>query len=534
MEYDTGYEPRQKKTTQGHTARVVLITLLVVALIMGGVLLTLKILNDKEEAARQAIIHSDLFHPGIEVGGVDVSNMTYANAVTALQAKQDEALADMRFLFTCNGSNYTADSTYFLVSSDADEQLKAAFTLGREGTLEQLQSELADIAANGRSFDVTYTIDPDGAKFEALIQTISQKIDKDPTEATYTVKQLPIDPDTGGIACFNIGLPSEEAIKEGATPVTDVRDLRFDFIEGENGWGVKHDELYDTVVARTKAREWGTIEVPLGEIPPVVTIETLKQSLVLRSESITKYAGSSNRVFNIKKAVGSLYGLVLQPGESFSHNTALGDRTEEGGWKLAPAVIGGGANHEDQPGGGVCQTSTTLYQAVLMSDLQVDARKGHSTMSSYAEGGLDCTIADSTTGNIDFQFTNNTNAPIYIFMWLETKSKRCHAEIYGEPFADDFDHIQLYSELIETIPPTADVYTQNPQLFAPYWQQRNSAKEGYSFDAYKLYMMGDTEVRRVKIDNTVYKMHPARFYVWPTWAGEALDPLYQLPYQYTD
>lgn len=532
MEYDTGYEPRQKKRSS--TPRVVLIVLLIITLIMGGVLVTMKILNDKEEAERQAIIHSDLFHPGITVGGVDVGGTTYANAVAALQAKQEEDLADLQFVFTCNGSSYTADKSYFLVSSDIEEQLKAAFTLGREGTLEQLQAELADIAANGRSFDVAYTIEPDGAKFEALIQTISEKVDRDPTAATFTVKQLPIDPDTGGVACFNIGIPSAEAVKEGAEPVSDVRDLRFDFVEGENGWGVRHDELYAMIVERTKAREWGTIEVPLGEIPPEITIETLKQSLVLRSESVTKYAGSSNRVFNIKKAVGRLYGIVLQPGDVFSHNTALGDRTEEGGWMLAPAVIGGGANHEDQPGGGVCQTSTTLYQAVLMSDLQVNSRKGHSTMSSYAEGGLDCTIADSTTGNIDFQFTNNTASPLYIFMWLETKSKRCHAEIYGEPFAGDFDHIKLYSELIETIPPTADVYTQNPQLYAPYWQQRNSAKEGYSFDAYKIYMMGDTEVRRVKVDNTVYKMHPARFYVWPTWMGEPLDPLYQIPYQYTD
>ena len=519
--------PQKRKPS---TAKTVSIILLAAVLLCAGVLFTLKTIADKKEAERDAIIYSDQFHEGITVGGVDVSGLTYAQAEGLLKSKQDEAIGEMSFTLRCNNNSFLADSSYFTVSSNADEQLRSAFALIREGTLEELQQQLLDLSIAGRSFEVEYSVEPNQAKFEALIQSISSQVDKAPTAATYTVKQLPIDEATGEIACFNIGL-SEETVDSSGKPIADLRDLRFDFVEGDKGWGVEHDALYAEILDRTHKFQWGEIEVPLGEIEPEITISTLKEQLVLRTDTETKYSGSSSRVFNIKKAVGKVYGLVLQPGESYSHNTALGDRTEEGGWMLAPAVIDGGANHEDQAGGGVCQTSTTLYQAVLKSDLQVDDRRGHSIMSSYAPGGLDCTVADSKTGNIDFKFTNNTQSPIYIFMWLNTKNKRCHAEIYGEPFPEEFDEIQISSELMETIMPTEDVYTQRPELVQPYWQLRNEAKEGYSYDAYKTYLKNGSEVKKVLVDNTVYKMHPARYYVWPGWIGEPLDPVYQIPYE---
>lgn len=531
METRSQWEPHERASKKRRTmARTIFIILLIVALICGAVLVALKIVEDRKEQERQAIIYSDQFHQGIVVGGVDVGGLTYAKAQELLAAKEEEELGDIGFQLVCNGSSYAADSAYFTVTSNADEQLKVAFTQVRSGSLEALQAELEDISVNGRSYDVTYSVTPKQAEFEALIQSISGKIDQAPTAASFSVKQLPIDESTGGVACYDIGL-SDTSVDSDGRPITDLRDLRFDFVEGKNGYGVEHDALYTEIVRRTGSREWGEIDVPLGDIPPEITVATLKEQLVLRTDNVTKYSGSSSRIFNIKKASGKVYGTVLQPGDVYSHNTVLGDRTEEGGWMLAPAVIDGGANHEDQAGGGVCQTSTTLYQAVLKSDLQVVTRRGHSIMSSYAPGGLDCTVADSKTGNIDFQFSNNTNSPIYIFMWLNTKNKRCHVEIYGEPFSDEFDEIQLSSELIETIAPTADVYTQNPLLTAPYWQLRNAAKEGYSYDAYKSYMKDGAEVKKVLIDNTVYKMHPARYYVWPGWIGEPLDPLYKLPYE---
>ena len=88
-----------------------------------------------------------------------------------------------------------------------------------------------------------------------------------------------------------------------------------------------------------------------------------------------------------------------------SCNDLLGPRYEKYGWQMAPAVIEGGAATEDQPGGGVCQVSTTMYNAVLMGDYQIVYRQAHSSRLSYVKGGLDATI---NTGTIDFKWSNNT------------------------------------------------------------------------------------------------------------------------------
>ena len=89
------------------------------------------------------------------------------------------------------------------------------------------------------------------------------------------------------------------------------------------------------------------------------------QGLVRRCIAVTSFDGTKdNRGQNILKATEMLNGILVHSGETFSMNETIGDRTEENGWKMAPAIVDGGARREDQPGGGVCQVSTTLYQAV--------------------------------------------------------------------------------------------------------------------------------------------------------------------------
>lgn len=536
MEYHPQWEdaydeliPRRRSRKRS-AARAVFFTLLALALLCAGALLFLSITQKREDEARRAIVEAEVFRAGVSVGGVDVGGLGYAQARELLAAKELKSFADIGFRILSGNESYVVDRSCFIIESDAEEQLDAAFGLARDGSLEALEMELADIAAAGRSFDVSYSIRADEAKLRAIVQSVAAGAAQAPTEAGYSLKAIPLDEETGGYACYNLALSDGHVDSSGAA-YTDLRDLRFDFVEGQSGYGVDEAALMETLLRRTQGMEWGDVEAPLGEIAPSVSIESLKERLVLRAAVSTKYSRSSDRTFNIKKAAGRIYGTVLQPGETFSHNTVLGDRTLEGGWRLAPAVIDGGANHEDQAGGGVCQTSTTLYQAVLRADLEVVHRQGHSIMSSYADGGMDCTIADSRTGNIDFKFKNNTAAPIYIFMWLDTEERYCHAEIFGEPFPESFDEIRLYSELVETIPPTADVYTPRDILYEPYWQLRNEAKEGYSYDAYKIYMKDGQELERKRVDNTVYRMHPRRFYVWPGWMGQPLDPLYQVPYE---
>ena len=355
---------------------------------------------------------------------------------------------------------------------------------------------------------------------------IAAEVNTAPVDATFGVKQLEMNKATDALDAVNIGKADDDT-------VTDLRDLRFDFVEGIPGHGVNEQKLIDELTARTEAREFGTVEFENEPIEPEVTIATIKETLVMRSSAYTSYAkghyGRAERVHNMTKACGMIYGTVLQPGDVLSCNTLLGDRYEKYGWQPAPAVIEGGANTEDQPGGGVCQVSTTMYEAVLMGDYNIVYRQAHSSRLSYVPGGLDASI---NTGTIDFKWSNNTEAPVYVFTWIDKEQKRIWCEIYGLPFAADagFDEIELISERLPDIEPTADEYITYSGLTAPYWMLKNAAKSGYAYDTFKSYKLNGVEVKREPIANTVYRMHPRRYYVWPGYvAGTPLQAEYQLP-----
>lgn len=520
MEKDVGIK---RKGGANKTLVIVLISLVAVALILGGVLLALKMKADKEEDERQSIINSAVFHNGITVGGIDVSSMSMEQAKEALKAAEDKLTEDVGFTVRGADKEYTIDKSFFSISYNTEEVLNEAMQLAREGTLEELQTEVLDIETNGRSFDIEYTLEvPDFTEFAA---NIAAETDKEPTEATFTVKQLEINEATEAYNAVNIGVAEDDT-------ETDIRDLRFDFVEAEPGIKMNQQGLVEELTSRTEARDFGGVTFECETVEPIYTVADIKETLVLRTSAYTSYAkgnyGRAERVHNMTKACGLIYGTVLEPGDVFSCNATLGDRYEKYGWQLAPAVIDGGANTEDQPGGGVCQISTTMYNAVLMGDYKIVYRQAHSSRLGYVDGGLDATI---NTGTIDFKWSNNTEAPIYVFTWIDTVEKRVWCEIYGLPFDADagFDEIELYSERLPDIEPTEDEFIVYNGLTAPYWMQKNASKPGYVYDTYKIYKLNGKEVNRELIANTIYKMHPARYYVWPGYVlGTPLQAEYQL------
>lgn len=522
---------KKKKSSSGRALKTLLIILAALVVVLG----TLYYFLIYRENQRTEIINGTTFHEGITVGGVSVGGLTVDEAKAAIAATAEAEIANgVSFEFVCDGKSYVADSSNFTITYNTDEVLTEALGLAREGEYSELMEQIRDIKENGREFAIDYTVEPTG--IETFIHSFADEVTIEPTPATFTVKQLPINEDTGVFDAVDIGLPSaEDEDKEKSddaeadtAAVTDLRDLRFDFVEAVDGFGVDIDALMEDVTARCESKNFGSIDVVMENIPSDITIETLKETLVLRASSTTSYKSTrrnSNRVFNLKKATGLVYGTVLMPEQEFSANTILGDRTAALGWKMAPAVIGGGTDTEDQPGGGVCQISTTTYQAVLKGDLEVIYRRGHSSKSGYADGGLDCTI---NTGTIDFQWKNNTPNPLYIFTWVNTKDYTVHCEIYGDPLPPEYDEIVLSSELVETIVPGAPEYEVNSSLYSPYWYVKNNAKDGYVYKAYATYMLGGKEVKKVEVNTTTYKMHPQRFYVWPGYDGSPLLPQNQL------
>lgn len=204
-------------------------------------------------------------------------------------------------------------------------------------------------------------------------------------------------------------------------------------------------------------------------------------------------------------------GTVVPVDGIFSCNEILGYRSLKNGWKPAPAIIEGGASTEDQPGGGVCQVSTTIYNAVVLSDLKIVYRQAHSSRLSYVDGGRDATI---DSGRIDFQWQNNTQHDIYVFTWVDSEAKTVNCEIYGEPFPDTFDSIEFTSVRVKTIAPPPDVYTQTGSLPSGTVELISAAKSGSMWRSYVTYYKnGEPVGEKQLVATTTYRAHPNRYYI---------------------
>lgn len=225
-----------KAPSSGKKLKVWLIVLAAV-LIVGGVVLFLKIKSDRDEALRQSIIGSGTFHPGITVAGVDISGMTPDEAAEALKGAEQSLVQDVSFRITDGEHIYAFDQPHFDIAFDTEAILAEAMALGREGDLDSLQAELADIAENGRSFDLSYTAVPRDA--ESFVAEMAAELDTPATDATFSVKQLELNEDTEALDVVNIGF-TEEELAAGA----DLRDKRFDFTEGTEGRSLDQERLW--------------------------------------------------------------------------------------------------------------------------------------------------------------------------------------------------------------------------------------------------------------------------------------------------
>lgn len=194
-------------------------------------------------------------------------------------------------------------------------------------------------------------------------------------------------------------------------PVNDSMDRNsFSLIHGYYGTAVDQTLLAQMIL---NAGYGETITVPLQYLPPEILGEDAYFQDVLGAYE-TRHTNDQNRNTNLQIQCDALDGLILQPGETFSMNGILGERTAEKGYKPAPAYSGNRLVND--LGGGVCQGTTTLYNCVLLADLEVVFRACHGVKVGYVPLGLDAAVNFLTT---DFQFRNNFHFPIRLRAWLE-------------------------------------------------------------------------------------------------------------------
>ena len=200
---------------------------------------------------------------------------------------------------------------------------------------------------------------------------------------------------------------------------------------------------------------------------PTRTTEALSQIQDRLGSYTTEYASSKDgRKVNIRVGSGNLNGMVVMPGESVSVSTAMKERTPENGYELAGEYLEGETG--EAYGGGVCQVATTLYNALLKSEIQIDKRYNHSMLVSYAQPSFDAAIS---WGTKDLVFTNDTGAPIYIASSCDGATLTF--TVYGKEYRSP-NHKVVYEAVVVERIPSETIYEEDPNMPADYIEKRGS------------------------------------------------------------
>ena len=191
------------------------------------------------------------------------------------------------------------------------------------------------------------------------------------------------------------------------------------------------------------AQPGDTVTIPLEITKPAVTGESLRSQLFhdLLGACLTKFPNSGeNRRSNLQLCASKIDGYILNPGEVFSYNEVVGERTEEAGFKPAPAYVDGA--EKDEIGGGACQVSSTLYAATAFAFLETVERTSHVFKVSYMQRGTDATVTIPAEGKIiDFKFCNNKSYPIQIRAEFNNEESTINVEIWGT--LEDYDYMPV-------------------------------------------------------------------------------------------
>lgn len=245
------------------------------------------------------------------------------------------------------------------------------------------------------------------------------------------------------------------------------------------------------------------IELSIVTDEPRGTAEELSRVHdVLGTFSTSFKTSGSSRSANVQNGCVLIDGTTLYPGDEFSTYETVAPFSQANGYFLAGSYLNGQV--VDSLGGGICQVSTTLYNAVLLAELEVTERHNHSMIVTYVDPSADAAISESA--GKDFRFVNNTDAPIYIEGYTTT-DKEIVFTIYGEETRDAGHSVSYESEVVsKTYPDTEVIYVNEGLPIGSVSVQ--SAHIGYKANLWKVVKENGEEVSRELVNSSVYKMSP--------------------------
>lgn len=417
------------------------------------------------------MLAGDRICQGVSVGGYDVGGMTVAEARARLQSRMGECeTAPISLRLGDEAWRVSPEEVGTVV--DLEAGLRAAFSVGRRGGFCARLVQRRQTARSG--IDIPLVVSVDEQRLRDLVFALANVVQVQPADARLVIAD------------------DDQVIIE---PSSDGRRLDV-------------DELIARLRSTTLSCGVREIDLPVDTVLPSVTTSELDSKGIrcLLGKYTTKFKASNvKRATNIQLGAAMIDGTILAPGDVFSFNDVVGPRTSERGFMEADIIF----NAELVPGigGGICQVSTTLYNAALLSDLDIVSRANHSLPISYVPLGRDATVA---YGAIDLKIGNNTDH--HVLLKANAAKDIITFRIFGDRPEDTT--VDVETEVLERIEP--GVIEQVNEEFAPGARTMiHNGALGYWVAVWRVVKLGGVETRRELISKDRYKPQPAIVQVGP-------------------
>lgn len=405
-----------------------------------------------------ALSKGDRIYKNIYIENIDVSGLTKEEAINKIE-KDIYGKGEIILKYK--------DKTYKLNLSDIDLNyninniVDEALKLDKDSNLiYNIKSKFKLSLGEKVNFILKSTYNKE--KLDSYIYDISKSINRNPVNSTISVNK-----DTNK---FNV---SKEKI----------------------GTYVDKNKLLHIINNKINTRDYSDENIPIYNINPKYNFEKLsKINSVLGIYETEFNPKNYNRVDNIKLAASKINNIIIDSKEKFSFNKTIGARSLQQGFKEAPVIING--ELKDGLGGGVCQVSSTVYNAALYSGLEIVQVKNHSIPSGYADKGRDATVA---YGSIDLIFRNNYNHPILIKNFIE--ENKLISIVYGNN--KDKKNIGIETEIVEIIPKSV-IIKNSEDLKEGKRKIEDKGRDGYKVNTYRVYKSNGTIEKKELINESYY------------------------------
>ena len=407
---------------------------------------------------------------GVEIGQFDVSGLTKEEALNKINDYVN-SLANTEISFAVEGDEVTYKVSDFELKWSNPECVDEAYDLGKQGNVLERYKSTKDIENKGQKYEFNLSVNE-----ELLKETLDS-----------------------AFAAYEKDMVNSSVVKKNG---------KFIVTASEKGLGINIDQTTSILLDKLLDPNWNgediTVDVVTEVIEPKYTEADFASfsTTPLGTKTTTYTAGVKNRNANIKRATELINGTVVYPGEEFNTNDILNPFTYENGYYDAGSYEGGKV--VDSIGGGVCQVSSTLFNAVLYAELEITERWAHSMSVGYLPLSADAALAGDYK---NFKFVNNLDYPIYVEG--VTTSTSVTFSIYGVETRDPNRKIEYVSETVTVYPAEPDVVTEDPNLPIGTTQITSQAHVGCKAQLWKVVYYNGKEQSRDVVYTSSYKATPA-------------------------